>query len=1430
MPDGLGDPRRLLPLDRRDSASVGWVGFRPALLIVLLGCGESSSTSPNPPSDPSTTPAPDAVAVSPEAAILNAFGDTIRFSAEVLDGNGMAMTDAAVEWRTADTSVAVVDSAGHVTSVGNGSTAVSATAGSVTGRATLTVSQEASAVAVTPGSLVFTELGDTATLAAAASDANGNVIGDPEVSWQSADLSVATVAASGLVRALVNGSTTITAAVGSVSAEVSVRVEADGAADRDALAALHGATSGENWTNDANWLSDRPLDEWHGVETDADGRVTSVDLPENGLVGTIPAELAGLTRLVTLNLRENKLTGALPPEIGDLSRLRVIDLGHTELSGEIPATLGKLVALRRLNLEYVPFTGSIPPELGALGKLEFLNLYQQRLSGSLPADLGRLRSLRTMFVDRNELTGSIPSTFVHLEKLETFFWGHNDGLCAPGSADFEAWRADGSLDFRGPRCNEADRVALERLYEGTGGADWARSTGWLDAAALGEWVGVEADSLGRVTLLDLADNGLRGQLPSSLGALDRLSVLRVGGNALSGRMPTLLQGLPLREFRYAGTELCVPESDAFRRWLASIPVREGPRDGCPPLTDREILQVLYEATGGKDWTLRDGWLTEAPLGDWHGVTADGDERVVELALYGNNLRGRIPGELGGLAALRLLDLSYNWLEGPIPPDFESIDTLEELYLESNLLDGRIPAELGSLTRLTNLYLWDNQLEGTIPRALGRLSNLEDLRISLNRLTGRIPPELGDLSSVEVIWMDENRLEGEIPPELGNLSSLRFLYLGYNNMSGSIPPELGNLPNLTDIGLDGLGLTGSIPPELGNLPNLTGELNLRENDLSGEIPAELGKLDRLKKLRLGHNNLSGSLDAVGRMLGLEWLDLSHNPQLAGPLPSSFANLGNLGRIETDGTKLCVGADSPLADPTVSRRFRLPLCDRPLERSTAYLIQSIQSAQYPVPLVAGEDALLRVFPISPASTQARIPSARATFFVGGAEVFAVDVPGQAAPIPTRLTQAEASLDRSANIRVPGTVVQPGLEMVVEIDPGGTLEPGLDVARRIPESGRMPVPVEAVPMFDLTLVPFVWQTRPDSTVVDLVGQMARNPEEHRLLWDTRTLLPVGDIEVTAHPPVLTSDNSDELLDEVGVIRALEGGTGYWMGALSGEATGSWGVAWIDGWTSYMRLGVVSQPEEALTLAHELGHNMSLYHAPCDVRSVLDPGYPHPNAAIGNWGLDTRSGRDVLVPPTWADLMSYCVPAWVSEYNLYLAMRHRLNREASAGRSAASGPALLVWGGTDDEGAPYLNPVFAVHAPPSPPAPGGQYRLVGRATGGDVLFSLSFDIKTVADREGRGGFAFAIPSRPDWTGALAEVELVGPGGSAAITAATDSPVAILRERATGLVRAILREAPAALGASETADVARGFLMPDADLEILFSRGLPRPAARPGG
>ena len=82
------------------------------------------------------------------------------------------------------------------------------------------------------------------------------------------------------------------------------------------------ATDGPNWIDNTNWLSDAPLGEWYGVETDGSGRVVRLSLPNNRLVGIIPSDLGHLAELTHLNFWENQLWGTLPPELGRLANLR----------------------------------------------------------------------------------------------------------------------------------------------------------------------------------------------------------------------------------------------------------------------------------------------------------------------------------------------------------------------------------------------------------------------------------------------------------------------------------------------------------------------------------------------------------------------------------------------------------------------------------------------------------------------------------------------------------------------------------------------------------------------------------------------------------------------------------------------------------------------------------------------------------------------------------------------------------------------------------------------------------------------------------------------------------------------------------------------------------------------------------------------------
>ena len=78
--------------------------------------------------------------------------------------------------------------------------------------------------------------------------------------------------------------------------------------DREALIAFYNATDGPNWKDNTNWCSDGPLDTWHGVTTDSEGRVTEISLNSNNLSGEAGNTLAPLTALTYLDLYSNNLS------------------------------------------------------------------------------------------------------------------------------------------------------------------------------------------------------------------------------------------------------------------------------------------------------------------------------------------------------------------------------------------------------------------------------------------------------------------------------------------------------------------------------------------------------------------------------------------------------------------------------------------------------------------------------------------------------------------------------------------------------------------------------------------------------------------------------------------------------------------------------------------------------------------------------------------------------------------------------------------------------------------------------------------------------------------------------------------------------------------------------------------------------------------
>ena len=626
-------------------------------------------------------------------------------------------------------------------------------------------------------------------------------------------------------------------------------------AERAALVAIYDATDGDNWTDNTNWKSEKPVGDWYGVTVE-NGVVTKLDLSDNNLRGELPVEIGDLTSLERLELVNNSLSGAIPAEIGNLTRLGVLLLQLNSLSGKIPEEIENLTSLWSLDIAGNSLNGSIPAEIGNLTRLMALTFSFNSLSGAIPAEIGNLTSLELLDLQANSLSGAIPSEIENLTSLKVLHLNSNTELTGelpaglrllpvttldiqntcittPADSNFQAWLAGITFLDTDRACAAGVTVTPTTLSVPEGSN--AKYTVVLDTQP-------SADVTISVSLAAGSDMDI---------TVDKTSLTFTTDNWNAAQEVTVSAAEDDDATDGAATIEHAASGGGYGGVsVSSVTATEADNDNDAD-AERAALVAIYDATDGDNWTDNTNWKSEEPVGDWYGVTVENGV-VTGLNITENALSGEIPSEIGDLTSLERLNLSANNLIGAIPSSIGDLTALEELWLYGNILTGGIPSSISNLAALESLWLSSNALTGRIPSGIGDLTALENLWLSNNALTGRIPSGIGDLTALENLHLSDNDLTGGIPSSIGDLTALESLLLASNDLTGGIPSSIGDLTALKYLWLYGNDLTGKIPSGIGDLTALE-ELRLNDNDLTGEIPESFSNLVNLSTFYAGGTN-------------------------------------------------------------------------------------------------------------------------------------------------------------------------------------------------------------------------------------------------------------------------------------------------------------------------------------------------------------------------------------------------------------------------------------------------------------------------------------------------------------------------------------------------------------------------------------------------
>ena len=714
--------------------------------------------------------------------------------------------------------------------------------------------------------------------------------------------------------------------------------------DAAVLVKLYNATNGDEWHDNDNWLSDQPLAAWYGVDVDAEGKVTELELWYNNLSGTLIPEIGQLDQLTSLTLSDNELSGPIPSELGNLDLLEGLSLSYNnltaqipveiaeldklwslhlndnEISGRIPAVFGNLSNLGYLDLSGNNLTGTIPRQLAGLTSITDLSLASNKLTGDVPTWIGDLPELRELSLSDNRLTGDISTISPNLGHLEAFsIAGNNLSGCLPATLR-EIEKTDfifSSLNY----CDEPPkRPPTTPTFIKWEVGDAVRAPDER-AARLGvQWLFEYAESIGwpivgdDIAVYFMTDEPLAYAAANDDGTIDEGEIDRelefikgVGGFARgdSNFNRATEKGGPINRWSlYTTVDLLVHENvhTAFQSDLVGLytsPSLARFHGGGAPLWYTEgmarYFEYLIPSLKGSDTSALcrgdcESTIKGVPVEEIHLSSAeDSLDCAYKCGAFAIELLASIVGQR------RIVDFYTMRLPGRTWQE-----TFEEVFRIS----------------VPDFYaLYDQHRMAGFPELNPPVAIPTTPDGETETQTEQQPDNRDDRAALIAFynstrgngWHDDTNWTSNQPMatwygvSVDATGRVQGLSLSENRLRGVIPLEIGNLTNLKWLYLNGNQIRSAIPNTITQLTNLE-DLWLGENQLGGSIPEDIGNMTSLQYLALDHNDIAGRLpDSMTSLSNLRYLNLRNN-DLAGAIPDNLGDMKSLEVLDLSRNRL------------------------------------------------------------------------------------------------------------------------------------------------------------------------------------------------------------------------------------------------------------------------------------------------------------------------------------------------------------------------------------------------------------------------------------------------------------------------------------------------------------------------------------------------